>query len=106
MTWSSPVVLRQPADLTLEVLDEIAWEDRPLALHSDLLARLAASRAAVVAALEGGGSVYGVNTGMGYVAGVRLSEEEQRAHQANLLLGRAVGGPPYLDYAEARAVLV
>ncbi len=31
---------------------------------------------------------------------------EQQEHQANLLLGRAVGGPPYLSYGEARAILI
>ena len=37
---------------------------------------------------------------------VRLSEPEQAVHQRNLLLGRAVGGPPWLPPDEARAVVV
>lgn len=51
------------------------------------------------------GPVYAVNTGAGYLAGTPLTDEEQRTHQRDLLLGRAVGGPPYLDRTEARAVL-
>ena len=50
--------------------------------------------------------VYGVNTGMGNLSKVRLTEDEQRVHQRNLLLGRAVGGPPWLPPDEARAVLI
>ena len=41
-----------------------------------------------------GDPVYGVNTGMGDLSKVRLTEDEQRVHQRNLLLGRAVGGRP------------
>src|SRR5215472_14086128 len=55
--------------------------------------------------LRRGDPVYGVNTGMGALAGVRLSEAEQLAHQRNLLLARASGGPPWLDVADARALI-
>lgn len=61
--------------------------------HESMLAALAS------------GPVYAVNTGAGYLAGTALSTEEQRAHQRNLLLGRAVGGPPYLHRDEVRALL-
>ena len=49
--------------------------------------------------------VYGVNTGMGALHGIRLTSEQQLAHQRNLLLARATGGPPWLDQDEARAVI-
>ena len=55
--------------------------------------------------LRRGDPVYGVNTGMGALAGVRLSEAEQPVHQRNLLLARASGGPPWLDAADARALI-
>jgi histidine ammonia-lyase len=100
-----PIVLRCPEDLTLEILERIAWEEYPVQLHPDVLQRVANSRAAMLAALDDGRPVYGVTTGMGYLAGMPLTEQEQRAHQANLLLGRAVGGPAYLGRYEARALL-
>jgi len=49
--------------------------------------------------------VYGVNTGMGAMSGVRLTARQQREHQRNLLLARATGGPPWLDTADARALI-
>jgi histidine ammonia-lyase len=49
--------------------------------------------------------VYGVNTGMGKLSSVRLTEDQQRAHQRNLLLARAAGGPPWLTAPEVRAVI-
>ncbi|MFD3405427.1 aromatic amino acid lyase [Kribbella sp. NPDC058693] len=71
-----------------------------------LLERMAAIRAAALQTLESGEPVYGVNTGMGNLSKVRLTEAEQRVHQRNLLLGRAVGSPPWLPPDEARAVLI
>ena len=48
-------------------------------------------------ALRDGRPVYGVNTGMGALSKVRLTEQQQLSHQHNLLLARATGGPPWLD---------
>jgi histidine ammonia-lyase len=62
-------------------------------------------RAQALAALRDGRLVYGVNTGMGKLSTIRLTEEQQRSHQRNLLLARAVGGPPWLEPAEARSVV-
>jgi histidine ammonia-lyase len=78
----------------------------PIELAPELLARMAAIRAAALDTLESGEPVYGVNTGMGNLSKRRLTEDEQRRHQRNLLLGRAVGGPPWLPPEEARAVLI
>ena len=55
--------------------------------------------------LAAGMPVYGVNTGMGALSGVRLTQQQQREHQRNLLLARATGGPPWLDEADARALI-
>jgi len=70
-----------------------------------LLEATALRRAQVLSTLAGGDAVYGVNTGMGAQSKVRLTADEQARHQRNLFLARAVGGPPWLDDAEARAVL-
>ncbi|GAA1980522.1 aromatic amino acid lyase [Amycolatopsis minnesotensis] len=67
---------------------------------------LAAGRVTVLAALASGTRpVYGVNTGMGRFAGVPLTPEQQARHQRNLLIGRAVGGPPWLPERDVRALL-
>ncbi|TDW19019.1 aromatic amino acid lyase [Kribbella kalugense] len=78
----------------------------PVELAPELLDRLGAIRASALHRLESGDPVYGVNTGMGAMSKRRLTDAEQRTHQRNLLLGRAVGGPPWLPPAEARAVLL
>jgi histidine ammonia-lyase len=93
------MIVKEPTDL------DPAGPD-PIELAPALLDRLAAIRAAALDTLRSGEPVYGVNTGMGNLSKVRLTEDEQRAHQRNLLLGRAVGGPPWLPPAEVRAVLI
>jgi histidine ammonia-lyase len=70
-----------------------------------LLAALRQRRDEAMRALAGGRLVYGVNTGMGKLSSVRLTLQQQRSHQRGLLLARAAGGPPWLEPAEARAVI-
>ncbi|GAA3553041.1 aromatic amino acid lyase [Amycolatopsis ultiminotia] len=78
-----------------------------LELAPELLAELRATRSAMLAGIDSGSApVYGVNTGMGRLAGVRLTAEQQAAHQRNLLVGRAVGGPPWLSAELTRALLL
>jgi len=93
------MLINQPEDLTLD-------SPLPIELSQNLLDRLATTRNAVLEALNAGDPVYGVNTGMGAMSKIRLTDEEQRVHQRNLLLGRAVGGPPWLSPEEARAVII
>ncbi|TCO33143.1 histidine ammonia-lyase [Kribbella steppae] len=93
------MLITQPSDL-----DPASPE--PVELASSLLDRLAGIRADLLRSLATGDPVYGVNTGMGALSKRRLTDDEQRVHQRNLLLGRAVGGPPWLPADEARAVLI
>src|SRR5258708_23430691 len=57
-------------------------------------------------ALRDGRTVYGVNTGMGALSGVRVIEQQQLSYQRNVLLARASGGPPWLGRSEVRAIIV
>ncbi|HZX02048.1 aromatic amino acid lyase [Kribbella sp.] len=92
-------MINEPSDLDPAGTD-------PIELAPALLERLAAIRSEALRTLGSGDPVYGVNTGMGNLSKVRLTEDEQRRHQHNLLRGRAVGGPPWLAPDEARAVLI
>ncbi|WP_255658564.1 aromatic amino acid lyase [Actinoplanes sp. L3-i22] len=74
-------------------------------LEPALLAEVAATRASVLAALDGDQAVYGVNTGMGALSGVRLDAAARARHQDTLMTGRAVGSAPWLRRDQARAVL-
>jgi histidine ammonia-lyase len=92
------------AGLGPELILEIA-AGQPLRLAPALLDEVDRQGAAARAVLNRGDPVYGVNTGMGALSGVRLTEREQLAHQRNLMLARATGGPPWLDAADTRAII-
>ncbi|MEV4347816.1 aromatic amino acid lyase [Actinoplanes sp. NPDC049596] len=96
--------ITHPADLDRSAIADIARGATP-ELSSELLDQLAASRAATLADLAGDAPVYGVNTGMGALSGVRLDAAAQRQHQNTLMAGRAAGSAPWLRPTEARAVI-
>lgn len=98
-----PVTVRSAGELDRRLVLEVA-HGRRLRLHPPLLAGIARRRQDVLAALQTGVAVYGVNTGTGALSGHRLSVVDQAAHQRSLLLARAVGGPPWLDEVEVRAL--
>ncbi|MET0832918.1 MAG: aromatic amino acid lyase, partial [Actinomycetota bacterium] len=100
------ITLAGHRDLTREAVEAVAWGGEPLALAPIALERVAHGQAELAGLLAGGARVYGVNTGMGWLASVELDPAAQEGHQRNLLLGRAVGGPPWLEAAEARALLM
>jgi histidine ammonia-lyase len=75
------------------------------ALSDDLARRLDEIRAAMLAALDGAGPVYGVTTGMGALAARELPEAARAGQSAALMTARSAGGPPWLSPAETRAVL-
>jgi histidine ammonia-lyase len=97
------VRLTAAADLDAAAIMQVA-AGRPVQIGAALAREVDARCSAVRQALASGQPVYGVNTGMGALSGVRLSEADQRVHQRNLMLARAVGGPPWLPAGDVRAL--
>ncbi|BBH70970.1 histidine ammonia-lyase [Actinoplanes sp. OR16] len=97
--------IRTPEDLTPAVIAGVARGTITIVLDAALLARVRANRTAVEAALAGDQPVYGVNTGMGALAGIRLDAGDQERHQNTLMAGRSVGSAPWLREVEARALV-
>jgi histidine ammonia-lyase len=91
--------------LTLKQLGEIAHAEVKCALTPD--ARKAAERArrTVEEALERGETHYGINTGFGDLANVRIPPEQTRTLQRRLLLSHAAGTGPRLPAPTVRAML-
>lgn len=84
------VTLGHRHDLTLNAFRRVAWEGESVALEPDVPARLATVRAAFLALLEDeDATVYGVTSGFGDRATLRLSPEE-RAEQAREASDRGV----------------
>jgi histidine ammonia-lyase len=89
----------------LRDLAAVAEGRRRAVLPGPTLARVAASRRALERVLASGRPVYGVNTGFGELASVRISHERLSALQRNLVLSHACGVGEPLTEAEARGVL-
>jgi histidine ammonia-lyase len=99
-----PAIVTAAADLDVDLIRAVA-AGRSVSIAPELAAAVDARCAAARAVLASGAPVYGVNTGMGALSGVRLAPQEQAAHQRNLMLARATGGPPWLPAAAVRALL-
>jgi len=94
----------EPGDLGPAELLACARGGHPV-LGAALVEALGRRRGEVLDALLGDHPVYGVTTGMGALTGVRLDPAAQAEQSRRLLVGRAVGGPPWLGREEARAVV-
>jgi histidine ammonia-lyase len=100
-----PVIeITEGGDADLGLIRAIA-AGQAVGIGADLLQTVRQRRAQARQALRSGRPVYGVNTGLGALSGVRLTEQQQLSHQRNLLLARAAGGAPWLEPAETRAVI-
>jgi histidine ammonia-lyase len=99
----APYALDTASQLNADLIRRISVGQN-ITIGAGLAREVGASCAAARQVLERGDPVYGVNTGMGALSGVALTPGEQRAHQRHLLLGRATGGPPWLDEAQVRAL--
>lgn len=97
--------LASATDLGLVQIRALAYSAEELRLSPALIAQIDRNRAATMRALSSGSTVYGVNTGMGALAGLHLSETDQISHQENLMLARSVGGAPWLRPEQVRAVV-
>jgi len=80
--------------LTLEAIAEVARHGRKVVISSRALAGMHRARAVVDAVVAGGDAapaVYGVNTGFGALAEVRISSVEVKHLQQNLVRSHAAG---------------
>jgi histidine ammonia-lyase len=97
--------LTGPAGLDARAVLAVARGELVPELGDDLAGWLDERRARMLAALDAGGPVYGVTTGMGALSQLGLDDTARVRHSEALLTARAAGGPPWLSPAETRAVL-
>lgn len=84
-----------------------AWrEPVRIALDERSRAAVARNQQCVVAALAGRQPIYGINTGFGSLANVRIPDDELLQLQENLVLSHCAGIGGYLDEGITRLVIV
>lgn len=101
----------QPVTLdghSLSIADVVAVArgGAPVAIAPRALDGVRASRAAVEAALAGGATIYGVNTGFGRLAHVRVPPDRLRRLQVNLIRSHAAGVGEPLAAEAVRAMML
>jgi histidine ammonia-lyase len=93
-------------DLTFPQLYDVALRGEQVQLTVSAIERMNASRAVVERLVASGATAYGINTGFGKLASVRISTEQVRQLQVNLVRSHACGVGAPLSEAETRAMML
>jgi len=93
-------------ELTFSQLYAVALHHETVSLSPDAIARMKASRAVVDQLVAYGKTAYGINTGFGKLASVRISSEQVRQLQINLVRSHSCGVGEPLSEAETRAMML
>ncbi|QQR47671.1 histidine ammonia-lyase [Myxococcus xanthus] len=103
---SRPRILIDGDTLKLEEILQVARNEATVELSPDAATRVRASRALVDRVAAGDTPAYGINTGFGTLAEVRIDKKDLRDLQRNLILSHACGVGTPLPLPEARALLL
>ena len=93
-------------DLTFDQLYEVVFGGAEVALDPAARTRMEASRTVIERLVASNETAYGVNTGFGELAEVRISADQIRRLQLNLVRSHACGVGAPLTEAETRAVML
>ncbi|HUA49435.1 MAG TPA: aromatic amino acid lyase [Solirubrobacteraceae bacterium] len=85
------ILLERHDQLDLPQYQRVAFEREAVEVAPGLRSGVARSRAGLLHHLESGAQAYGVNTGLGYLAGRVVEDVDQAAFQRSILAGRATG---------------
>ncbi|HWR37653.1 MAG TPA: histidine ammonia-lyase [Clostridia bacterium] len=93
-------------DLTLEELGQVIYERRPVILEPQARQAVEKARAVVDDLVERDLVAYAITTGVGQLSDVRISGEQVRELQINLVRSHAVGVGEPLSEHESRAMML
>ncbi|MGA2813010.1 MAG: histidine ammonia-lyase [Candidatus Acidiferrum sp.] len=93
-------------DLTFQQLYAVAVHNTPVELAPIAIERMKASRAVVDRLVASGATAYGINTGFGKLASVRISTEQVKQLQVNLVRSHGCGVGAPLSEPESRAMML
>jgi histidine ammonia-lyase len=93
-------------DLSFEQLHAVVLRHESVALHPSAIERMNASRAVVDKLVASGATAYGINTGFGKLASVRISSEQVKQLQVNLVRSHSCGVGEALSEPETRAMML
>ena len=92
--------------LTLGQVYDVALRGREIQIAPEARRRMEASRAVIEKLLASGATAYGINTGFGKLAAVRIPHEQIKQLQVNLVRSHSCGVGAPLSEAETRAMML
>ncbi len=97
-------------DLALEAFEQVVLHRQPVLLEPDARERVAQAREVVDALVAGEAAgdrpTYAITTGVGHLADVRISADQARELQINLVRSHAAGVGEPLTEQESRAMMM
>ena len=93
-------------DLSFDQLYAVALHQEKVSLSPQAVVRMQASRAVVERLVSTNETAYGINTGFGKLASVRISPEQVRQLQVNLVRSHSCGVGTPLSIPETRAMMM
>jgi histidine ammonia-lyase len=103
---AEPALQLTGRDLTVPDVVAVARAGRAVTIADDARARMAVSRGIIEQVVASGDTVYGVTTGFGDLADVRISPEQTATLQRNLVRSHAAGVGEPLPAEVVRAMLL
>ncbi|ODN30222.1 histidine ammonia-lyase [Fervidobacterium thailandense] len=92
--------------LTLEDVHRVSRLMEPVELSTDARAKIETGRKLLEKHMESERPIYGVNTGFGALANVKISKDKLRQLQRNIILSHATGVGNYLSEDLVRAMIL
>jgi len=99
-------VMLTGSDLTLNDLSKIVYDREKIEIHPDSIKKIVKCRDYVEKIVEENRVVYGLTTGFGKFANIRIPKENIEELQRNLILSHATGVGKNLSIEETRAVML
>ena len=99
------MIILNGESLKLEDLKRIAKDYEKVAIDPKNIIRVNQAREIVKKLANGDDAVYGINTGLGHLAGVKINKQELSDLQANLLMSHACGVGDPLPKETVRAMM-
>ena len=95
-----------PGHMTLADLERVFREEASVKLDPSCHADILQAQARIAAAAQGDTAVYGVNTGFGKLASVKIAAKDTATLQRNLILSHCCGVGDAIPRAHARLMMV
>ncbi|WP_170506782.1 histidine ammonia-lyase [Ruegeria arenilitoris] len=98
-------LILQPGQVSLAQLAKIYWDQTAVSLDSDCKPAVDAAAQRIQAAARGDDPVYGVNTGFGKLASLKIAAQDTSTLQRNLILSHCCGVGPAIPQRLTRLMM-